>query len=294
MLGTNRHSLQKRASRRVRLSWLTSLGATLLLGGCFGPAALETAYDNADWLIGKEVERRFCPAAPRRAAFESAVDGFLRWHRKHELPRYAATLRQLASSLDGGLTRAEFDAVAREVEDAGRRLWKRLTGPSASLLARAESHELECMERSANEGLEKAKVDAAKNTAVVDQVKNIVSRLEGFTGAFSDAQTQALAATWGVTRDSIEADLAQRRRSAEAFLAIFREQDPRARQRALEAVFEGRRRLAGDDAESTRQKSLERIWSLVDLLTETQRDTLKKTAEGLADKLERMAARRPG
>lgn len=295
MLGTIRHPLPTRDTHGARgRAWLTAIGAALLLGGCFGPAALETAYDNADWLIGKEVERRICPAAPRRAAFESAIDGFLRWHRKHELPQYAATLRRLATSLEGGLTRSEFDAVAREVEDAGSRLWKRLTGPSVALLSRAESHEVECLERAASEGFEKAEVDAAKATAGLDQVKSLVGRLEGFTGAFSEVQTKALVAAWGMTRESLEAELAQRRRSAASFLAIFEQQDPRARQRALEAVFEGRRRLTGDDAESNRQKGLDRIWSLVGLLTDVQRDTLKKTAATLADKLDRMAARRPG
>lgn len=295
MFGTNRRPLSTpKAKATRRRAAITALAVTLLVGGCFGPAAIETAYDNADWLIGKEVERRLCPAASRRAAFESAIDSFLRWHRKNELPRYAATLRQLAASLEGGLTRAEFDAIAAEVEDAGRRLWKRLTGPSVTLLARAESHELECMERAANEGLEKAEVDATKSTAVVDQVKSLVNRLEGFTGAFTDGQTKALVTAWGMTRESLAAELAQRRQSAMAFLAIFEQQDPRARQRALEAVFDGRRRLTGDDAASARQKSLDRIWSLVDLLTDNQRDTLKKTAEALADKLDRMAARRPG
>ena len=295
MIRTNRHPHSKRGTNRTRgASFFTVLGATVLLSGCFGPAALETAYNNADWLIGKEVERRFCPAAPRRAAFESAIDGFLRWHRKSELPKYAATLRQLARSLEGGLTRAEFDEVAVEVEDAGRRLWKRLTGPSVSLLARAETHELECMERSAAEGLEKAKKDAAKTTAALDQVKSLVGRLEGFTGAFSDAQTSSLVTAWGMTRESLEAELAQRGRSTTAFLAIFEQSEPRARQRALEAVFEGRRRLTGDDAESTRRKGLERIWTVVDLLTESQRATLKKTADTLAEKLEEMATRRRG
>jgi hypothetical protein len=267
---------------------------TVLLSGCFGPAALETAYDNADWLIGKEVERRFCPEAPRRAAFERAIDGLLRWHRKYELPRYAATLRQLARSLDGGLTRAEFDGVANEVEEARRRLWKRLARPSVSLLASAETHELECMERSAAEGLEKATADAAKTTAALDRVKSLVSRLEDFTGSFSDVQTNALVTAWGMTPESLEADLAERRQSATAFLAIFEQQDPRARQRALEAVFGGRRRLAGDDAEATRRRGLDRIWTLVDLLTDEQRATLKSSAETLAEMLDGMAARRPG
>ncbi len=69
----------------MKALWLWLILA-LQVVGCYGPGAIQAAYENADWLVGKEVERRLCPSSTRRAAYERAIDRLHRWHRTKELP----------------------------------------------------------------------------------------------------------------------------------------------------------------------------------------------------------------
>ena len=280
---------------------MVPLLAAILLAGCFAPAGLEVAYENVDWLIGKELERRLCPAGPRRVEWEQAIDRLHRWHRRKELPRYAGLLRRVAAVLDRAPTKADLDKLAREVERAATRLRRQVVEPVSRLLASREDRELECLERSTGEALKAAREAARADVTGAEQAASLVSRLEPFTGAFDAAQRARITAHYASQAGPSAAELDRRGRAGAAFIELLR-RPVGERLTALREILDGSRRLvddaprpataAGPAASLASGTSL--VWQLLQLLRPEQRQALAETARDLATRLERLSRRRSG
>ena len=99
--------------RWLRMTWLC---AASLLAACSTGTRL--AYNNLDTLVSVTVGDYVDLQKPQRAALKREFKTVWDWHRSHELPLYAAALRGLADTLDGGNPdRAEVIRLLQQVED---------------------------------------------------------------------------------------------------------------------------------------------------------------------------------
>jgi hypothetical protein len=102
---------------------LLALSAAALLSGC---SSFRIAYNQADWYLVRQVSKYICPTTKQRAALARATESFLRWHRRHELPRYARAFRRVASALDRPVKKKllleTYDLIDRARERASRRM----------------------------------------------------------------------------------------------------------------------------------------------------------------------------
>lgn len=123
----------------------------LLLALATGCSSTRLAYNNADWLIKREIARDSCPSSDQEDWLEAELDKLHVWHRRQELPRYALTLRQVAAGLAPGQSEASRQqALGRlfdGLEQAGRRFGARLAGPAGTYLSTLSGKQHQCMTR---------------------------------------------------------------------------------------------------------------------------------------------------
>lgn len=72
------------------------LALAMLLSAC----AVRTAYNYADWYLAWKVDDYVTLNDSQELAFEQAVDEFINWHRRQELPRYKRMLTELKAAVN--------------------------------------------------------------------------------------------------------------------------------------------------------------------------------------------------
>src|SRR5512147_2304366 len=73
-----------------------------LLASC---SAVRLSYDNADWVLARMAGSYVDMDRDQGRALKAQLGQFHAWHRREELPRYAAMLDEAASRLERGLAR---------------------------------------------------------------------------------------------------------------------------------------------------------------------------------------------
>jgi len=94
----------------------------LLLALVAGCSSTQFFYNRLDFLIPWYLSGYVDLEGGQRELLEDRVDAFLGWHRRSELPRYAALLARAEQSLDGRVTAA----TVRDLAIAAEAEWLRL------------------------------------------------------------------------------------------------------------------------------------------------------------------------
>ncbi|MEM7078111.1 MAG: DUF6279 family lipoprotein [Pseudomonadota bacterium] len=97
----------------VRWGW--SLALLWLLSGC----SVKLAYNNLDRLVRWQVGEYVTLEAEQKAYLRRELDAILEWHRRTQLPLYAAYLQGLSKRIGDGLTQAQIDAIFSRFQDWG-------------------------------------------------------------------------------------------------------------------------------------------------------------------------------
>ena len=100
-----------------------ALPFVLLIFGC---SSFRVAYNQADWYLAREVNKYLCPTSEQRGALERVAERFLRWHRRHELPRYAKVFRRVARALDRPVKKELLLETFNQIDQARQRASRRL------------------------------------------------------------------------------------------------------------------------------------------------------------------------
>lgn len=118
----------------------------LLLASLAGCGTTRFAYNRLDWIANWQIGRYVDLNDTQRVLFESHFAALWDWHRRHELPRYAADLDALASAIaDGTLDRALLDENQRIVNAHVVRLYERALPNAALLLGTLDDDQLTAM-----------------------------------------------------------------------------------------------------------------------------------------------------
>jgi hypothetical protein len=277
------------------LPGLAALLCAVLLSGCFGPKYL---YENADWLTMRELDKHFCPAGERRDAAKSEVQKLLRWHRKHELPRWVKALNRFAAAIeDDGLKEPDLTRFLDEVTRAWGAWVKRSSDPFEGWLADVRPEELACLQKQFAEYEKESSEEFAANDKRWREkaLKRGIDWTERFLGDLSDAQKATVARMINLRRKPAQ-------RVAKARLA--------ANQRFLEAMRNGKagpaafRKLTRDPfalytpeeralVEARRAHFRKVLYATAALMTTDQRRALRTRMQGWAADLRSVARSSP-
>lgn len=107
-LDIERHSSARRPFAIALLLALSTLA--------FTACGTQFAYDRLDWFTHRYVSSQVTLDAAQSRELRAYLDEFFDWHRRHELPRYAAFLERVADATEQPLSRDQLEIGRREVE----------------------------------------------------------------------------------------------------------------------------------------------------------------------------------
>jgi len=175
----------------LRLLLITLLG--LLLNGC---SAIRLGYGNADSLARWWIDQYIDMSPEQDALARERLARLHAWHRKTQLPDYAALLREGKKFVGGQPTTADALALGEGILRRGRSLAEQAIPDLADFLATVTPAQIDLMatrmaEKNADytKEMQLAAGDLAQRKA---RYKRTLERAEYWFGDFGDAQKDAL------------------------------------------------------------------------------------------------------
>jgi len=163
--------------------------AVCLLAGC---STTGLVYDNLPWLLRNRIDARFDLTSTQSGLLKTQLADFAEWHRREELPHYAAALQRLERDLGDGLTDAELEQFRALFMQARRRLVSRAIPLSVDFLYTVSEEQIAEFEQTHREDIEedseRLKLTPAEQAEV--RYERTIDNLEDWFGAFDAAQRE--------------------------------------------------------------------------------------------------------
>jgi hypothetical protein len=172
------------ATRRAAL-----LSLSLLLAACGGATRL--AYESGDAWVLVLTDRYLDLEGEQWRLARAAIRHLHAWHRRTELPRYAALLQSTAGRVERGLTRADVEWAIQNLRIRYAILVDAAVRESAPLLHVLEADNIAALERRfAAEDRKRIRETLSGDVAKRERARTlgIVKRVEEWTGPLSGAQ----------------------------------------------------------------------------------------------------------
>jgi hypothetical protein len=295
-----RHSTRAlpRARLRSRLArWAGVATLALGLAGC----GASLIYERLDTLVGFYLEGLVTLDDAQSRQLSQTLSHNLDWHRRAELARYDASLRNLADAVADGSSRDELSAAVDRVEVYWRDIWVQAApGYTDLALSLTEPQVRELMGNLARAD-EKEWREYAERTPAERKVrreKSLRKNIERFTGSLTAAQL-ALVHRYASRGDAFKPQWRENRRLWRAALEDtlrHRADTPQFRERMFQLIARPDdlwtpeyRRTIGE----SRAAFVDLLVSLDGTLSAAQRASVRKELLSLADDV-RSLARRPG
>lgn len=277
---------------RIRLS-IVALAALISCGSC---SFVQFAYNRADWYVVRKVAHYTCPDRRQRAMLRRLVSVLHRWHRRHELSRYARDLRRIAKHLERPVTRAAFDEAVSIVEKTYQRTMKGFSGAIAMYGAHLGARQVRCVQRATakyqRERREKLGATPVRYRAEI--LRKIRDALDDWIGDLTATQLATLAASIE-PQSKARAIAHESAERAARFIRLLQRDEPIERKRALLSRLATDRCALMSRSQCQRSKRRlarreEKLWQFARLLTAAQRRKLREKLLGYAADFEELAA----
>jgi hypothetical protein len=286
----DRHS---NAGRPLAIGLLLAL-TLLTLTAC----GTQFAYNRLDWFMHRYVSSQVTLDATQSRQLRAHLDEFFQWHRRHELPRYAAFLERVADATEHPLSRDQLEIGRQEVErfmhasisqgapDAAR--WLRSLRPEQ--VSEMFANFAEKGRRSREEACERAPDERR-----ADNARRFVENVERWTGRLRNSQRELIATRLaGIPLE----DCGEERFAAEerhTFREIVDEYRSRPDFAQRITIFVMRPENRGDaeyrrNFEANRERVLSLLVDINHSLSPEQRDRSVKRLRALAAELREIAA----
>lgn len=270
--------------------------AALLLGGC---GTTRLAYNNADWLLKRELIKHTCPMDTQQKWLNDQLVSLHSWHRRTELPRYVRALRRLAGALGRPLTRQQVDAFYADLNGARQRFSRRLAGPAGAYIKGLSEPQIRCLIRQMHARGKKSKEELAKKDAayVEAQWDKLEDRLQDWMGDLTAAQKAAAVRQIRARRPTHKQVATAWHNWGRRLVALLRVPQPSVtRDRRIKAAMGDRFALYSPaEAKVVRRwetQNRELTWTVARLMTARQRKKLNKKLLGLAADLSALSRER--
>jgi hypothetical protein len=294
MIPADRRSpdLRPRLLVRCALACLVALG----LGGC----ALGLVYPRLDTLVGFYVQGLVSLDRAQSAQLKSTLAGNLEWHRRSELARYAAFLRDVAADVEGGTGRNDWLEASRRTEDYFRAIFEQAAPGYTALAATfTDAQVAELLDNLAAADEKTWREFARRTPAERDarREKSLVRAIERFSGPLDAAQRASVRAHVAESPSFMPDWRDNRRlwREALAETLAGRHSDPAFESRMFVLI------ARPDDlwtpqyraAVEQRRESLARLMATIDAtLTPQQRAAVRRQFLALAEEVQGLSGRR--
>jgi hypothetical protein len=281
---------------RLLLRWATACLAVLGLGGC----ALGLVYPRLDTVVGFYLQGLVSLDDAQAAQLKRTLAGNLEWHRRSELARYAAFLREVAASVEGGAGQKDWLEASRRTEDYFREIFEQAAPGYSALAATFTDAQVAELLENLEVADEKTWRDFARRTPAerdARREKSMLRAIERFTGPLDATQRAGVRAHVAESPSFMPEWRENRRqwRKALAEALAARQSDPRFESRMFVLI------ARPDDlwtpqyraAVEQRRESLARLMATIDAtLTPQQRTAARRQLLALAEEVQALADRR--
>ena len=285
-----------RVSPRALLRWAALCFAALGLGGC----ALGLVYPRLDTVVGFYLQGLVSLDDAQSAQLKRTLAGNLEWHKRSELARYAAFLRDVAVVVEGGTGRNDWLEASRRTEQYFRKIFEQAAPGYTSLAATFSDAQVAELLANLEAADEKTWREFARRTPAERdsrRERSMVRAIERFTGQLDAAQRASVRAHVAESPSFMPEWRENRRlwREALAETLAARRTDPGFEQRMFVLI------ARPDDlwtpqyraAVQQRRESLARLMATIDTtLTPQQRAAAHRQLLALADEVQALAGRR--
>ena len=177
----------------VRLSAVAAL--LFVSSGCTS-FVYKTVYNQADFLVMRELNRFFDLKDEQRTFLDQRVDRLHAWHRRTELPRYSRALREFRTRFAAGLQAKDVDwlfAQSRGFRDAAFRRIYDDAYVFLSTLQRGQVGHLRKALKESNEELAE-KIQLSRAERLEKRQADTIEFLDDWSGGLRSGQSQEIAA----------------------------------------------------------------------------------------------------
>ncbi len=199
------------------------LALAALLASC---SAVRVAYDNAEPLVRFAAHDYFDLDDDQNEQFRNRLAQFHQWHRRVELPAYAALLDASAARVEGGVDRGDVRWAAEAMRARYRVLVARAAEAAAPILATLTEPQLAELERrlgKANVKYAEEYVTGGERSTHRARLKRTLKRFEDWTGDLTDAQEARIERFVAEQAPFAALRLEDRRRWQRAAVSLIRE-----------------------------------------------------------------------
>jgi len=177
---------------KAKLVILSSLA--FLLTAC---SLVNVAYNNADTVVYWYFDDYFDFNSSQRALFDEGLQRIHFWHRKVEVPKYAALCSEAALRVGAGLKRADLDWFESAVRTRFNVLVNHSSGELASAFAAMEPAQLANLDKrfaKSNAKFIKDYLSGAPDQRESKRIKESLARIEDWVGDLSPDQEASVSA----------------------------------------------------------------------------------------------------
>jgi hypothetical protein len=266
------------------------------LGGC----ALGLVYPRLDTVVGFYLQGLVSLDEAQSAQLKRTLAGNLEWHRRSELARYAAFLREVAMAVEDGAGQKDWLEASRRTEDYFREIFEQAAPGYSALAATFTDAQVAELLANLEAADEKTWREFSRRTPAerdARREKSMLRAIERFTGPLDAAQRAGVRAHVAESPSFMPEWRENRRlwREALAETLAARHTDPRFEARMFILV------ARPDDlwtpqyraAIEQRRESLARLMAAIDAtLTPQQRAAARRQLLALAEEVQGLAGRR--
>lgn len=203
---------------------LLVVALALALAACGGVARI--AYNNGDVALRFVADDYFDFQDEQRELLRAQLARFHAWHRREELPRYAALFAGAAERLEKGLAREDVVWAIESVRERYRATVARAAADAAPLAATLGPDNFAALEKKLAAGNEKFAKEFLSGDAATQQrarAKQLAGRFEDWLGGLTPDQETLIARFVQAQPEMNRIRLEDRRRRQAEFVALLRE-----------------------------------------------------------------------
>jgi hypothetical protein len=257
-------------------------GMVIMLLNSSCSTSVKFAYNQADWLILKQISDFACLEKKQKNTLEGEIKGFMLWHRKEELPVYAATINEFAGSLEkGSVTKESFDKMNVFFELTQKKTTDKIKNFGIDFVMNLSTEQISCslekFEKSASERKKELEMDRDKY--MKKQKKEMIKQAKSFLGSVTDEQIAMIDTVLAPQEEEKIASEASDRKKEYMKTVLLMPNTPEKRTKIVELIenpyaFYNEKEI--ELMKKRRERSKEGFWKLSQTLTEKQRIYLAK------------------
>ncbi len=187
-------------------------------------------YNSLDSFIYHGISGYVDPTPEQERIIRQQIEDFLRWHRRDELPKYAATLQHLRTRVAAGIDESDLLWMKRRFQAHGADIFNAVSGDAVSLLLSLGPGQVDRMERKMGESIAKMEKESSlsDDKRFSETVRSVTRMMEFFYGNLTEKQKTEIGK--GVRQvDNLDAERIRFYRERQAgFLALLRGKPDRA------------------------------------------------------------------